>query len=226
MNFSNPYSRDLGVFTWAELQAAYPNGGGALAALPAGVTATVTNICKAVITVVPNAAKTRWIPQNGHAMLFNIGGDLATPLHTWAGATGKASIAGGGPTIAAGVLAAGDTLRNSIHLRKRNANATANWKVRFGTTGTYATDTVIRGDAIANVDNRQVSGLVELSFADTTSVFSSDWHPLNSQGTSTGLDQSTNINLASVMYIIAEISSINASDFVDLVMWRLEWFAQ
>lgn len=41
MRFTNPYSTHLGTFTWAELQASYPNAGGALAALPAGATVLV-----------------------------------------------------------------------------------------------------------------------------------------------------------------------------------------
>jgi hypothetical protein len=53
-------SRDLGTFTWAGLQSAYPNGGGALAALPAGVTAWASDLGVNGAPVTPNAAKTRW----------------------------------------------------------------------------------------------------------------------------------------------------------------------
>jgi hypothetical protein len=56
-------SRDLGVFTWAQLQAAYPNGGAALAALPAGATAFVSDWGA---WFVPNPAKTKWRPIGGH----------------------------------------------------------------------------------------------------------------------------------------------------------------
>jgi hypothetical protein len=52
-------SRDLGVFTWAQLQATYPNGSGALAALPAGATAFVSDWAA---EFAPNAARTVWRP--------------------------------------------------------------------------------------------------------------------------------------------------------------------
>jgi hypothetical protein len=57
---------NLGTFTWAGLQTAaptgYPNGSAALAALPAGVTAFVSD-WGALFT--PNPAKTRWRPVGG-----------------------------------------------------------------------------------------------------------------------------------------------------------------
>lgn len=78
MKFANSFSRDLGVFTWAELQAAYPNGGGALAALPVGVRAYVSDWN---IDFVPNAAKTAWIP-SGRITLFASASDSAGVLNT------------------------------------------------------------------------------------------------------------------------------------------------
>lgn len=57
MRFTNPYSTHLGTFTWAELQASYPNAGGALAALPAGITAFVSDWN---VDFTPNAAKAAW----------------------------------------------------------------------------------------------------------------------------------------------------------------------
>jgi hypothetical protein len=218
-------SRDLGVFTWAQLQATYPNGSGALAALPAGATAFVTDACKTVIQVWPNASKTRWVPVNSSAVLFAFGGDLASPVHTWAGATGSAAFAGGNPTVAAGLLSGGDTFKSIALLRKRGANATAGFNLRFGTAGTTA-DQPILGDALANFDNRQYRIDQDLSVADASSYFTSNWQGPSSQQTGAGLDRVSNVNLAAAMYFSADVSSINASDFVDLVYWRVEWFAQ
>lgn len=57
MNFTNPYSRFLGAYTWANLQSAYANGGGALSALPAGSFAFVSDWD---VMFYRNTAGTRW----------------------------------------------------------------------------------------------------------------------------------------------------------------------
>lgn len=124
MNFSNPYSRDLGVFTWAELQAAYPNGGGALAALPAGAYAFVTDWETAFY---PNAGKTRWITP-GRFTLYRLA--AAATINTTT------------PTIyaqtplPAGLLAARDTLRVEISAHDNGTSTIWNGWVYIGTAGT------------------------------------------------------------------------------------------
>ncbi len=123
MNFSNPYSRDLGVFTWAELQAAYPNGGGALAALPTGVRAFVGDLGH---EFVPNTAKTRWTPSGGSFVLRSNGGSVANPIASMTGVTsGSFSIPGGMPTIPSALLDQGDSIFVRGRVFKTGANATA-----------------------------------------------------------------------------------------------------
>lgn len=60
MRFTNSYSTHLGTYTWAELQAAYPNGGGALSALPSGAWAFVTDWS---VPFFRNSGGTRWVTQ-------------------------------------------------------------------------------------------------------------------------------------------------------------------
>ena len=78
MIFTNSFSRDLGVFTWSALQTAYPNSGGALAALPTGTRAFVSD-WGALFT--PNAAKTAWIPVSVITM-FSSSANSASALNT------------------------------------------------------------------------------------------------------------------------------------------------
>lgn len=218
-------SRHLGVMTWSALQAAYPNGGGALAAMPYGTTVTVTDACKCVFDMTPNAARTRWIPANGHAVLCNYGGSLASPIHTWAGATGKLSVPGGDVTIAANLLGAGDRLLLTAILRKRGANATATVNFRLGTTGSYGTDQFVASDSFANYDNRDFNFFADVSIT-ANSFTTTSWAEPTTQNTNAFRDRTTNVNHTATQYQIIDVTSIHASDFVDLVMWRLDWSAQ
>lgn len=217
--------RFLGTFTWSGLQTSYPNGGGALAGLSAGTTACVTDIGKSVIMVTPNAAKTRWIPQNGRATIYAASGDFGAPINSWAGTTGKFSPSGGDITIPASVLGAGDKIVSNGYLKKVGANATAVYNVRIGTTGTYNTDSQISNDTIAITDNRQKWEYGIGTFADATSMGVTNWNIQGQQNTAPGADRATNIDTAAAMYVIIEVTSIHASDTVQLIFWELEWRA-
>lgn len=61
MRFDNPSSRELPPMSWSALQTAYPNGGGALAALPDGTRVYVTDSWARAYWQ-PNAAGTKWVP--------------------------------------------------------------------------------------------------------------------------------------------------------------------
>lgn len=56
-----PVGLELAPMSWAALQTAYPNGGGALAALPAGTRVYVTDSWARAYWQ-PNAAGTKWVP--------------------------------------------------------------------------------------------------------------------------------------------------------------------
>jgi hypothetical protein len=213
------------VFTWAALQTAYPNGGGALAALPAGTTAYVTDACKSQMEMTPNAARTRWVPVNGAALLLNYGGDLGSPVHTWAGATGKAAFAGGDPAIGAGLLGVGDTLLVETMVRHRGTGGTANVVIRLGTSGAYGVGAGIISETASAIDNRQIRSAADASFADATSVLRT-FTLYYGQQTAVASDAAGLTDLAALMYITANCESINAADFMDLIYLRVRWFAQ
>jgi hypothetical protein len=222
MIFSNNPLVSLGTFTWANLQVAYPNGGGALAALPAGATAVVTGIGKAPCLMWPNSAKTRWVPVNGRHVLLQAGGTLPIPLFTWAGTTGVFTPAGGAVELPANVLAAGDFIHFQSLTRKRNANATATFAARIGTTGTVGADSAIVADTITNIDLRDYRPDTTAAMGDT-SWNASNWLPPMTQNTGVFVNRTTGYNRAALMYCWFEISAINALDFVDLISIRFSW---
>jgi hypothetical protein len=215
----------LGVFTWANLQAAYPNGGGALAALPAGVTATVTDAAQLPLTMTPNAAKTRWIPLNGVAVLWQYGGSYSSPLWTQAGATGQWSPPGGAMTNPAGLFAAGDSW--AVDWNASNTGTAANifYKLNFGTAGTTADAAVV--DVYQNPSNPSYYTKVDVSAGSSNRLVSTQWAPPinNAQAAGYIADATANVNLASAMTWTWNVVSINAADTFLLIRSTIVWRA-
>lgn len=142
MNFSNPYSRDLGVFTWAELQAAYPNSGGALAALPAGARAFVSDWNH---EFVPNAAKTRWVTRSPF-MLYETTGDVAV--------NSASEVFVAQPPVPAGLLAARARIRVEFSVHDNGTADTWTFNQRFGTAGTTGDSLVAPSLDLSNASQR------------------------------------------------------------------------
>lgn len=221
MNFSNPYSRDLGVFTWAALQAAYPNGGGALAALPTGVRAFVGDLGH---EFVPNTAKTRWTPSGGSFVLRSNGGSVANPIASMTGVTsGIFSIPGGMPTIPSALLDQGDSIFVRGRVFKTGANATANMVVRLGTAGT-ASDSDIYSVAFDNTSTRVISldGVIHVYSSSVVGAGAATNRGTDAIQTSIGAtDYTTNINTAAAMYVHFAIGSANTSDTFSLLGYSI-----
>jgi hypothetical protein len=219
-------SSGLGVFTWAGLQTDYPNGGGALAALPAGVTATVTGAAQAPLTMTPNAAKTRWIPLNGVAILWQYSGSFATPLWTQVGATGLWSPPGGAMTSPAGLFAAGDHF--SIDWTPSRGGSAANlfYAIRFGTAGGTA-DARMVDTYLTTTVGQVIYGKGETSFATATRVVTTNFFPIPNNLVSGGniVDETTNINAASAMTWTVDVVTINAADTFYLHRLSILWKA-
>jgi hypothetical protein len=221
----NGLGNSIGVFTWAALQAAYPNGGGALAALPAGVTATVTGAAQLPLTMTPNAAKTRWIPLNGVAPLWQYSGSFATPLWTLAGVAGSWSPPGGAMTHPAGLFAAGDHFTwNWTHDRLGTAG-NINYGLYFGTTGTTADSLPI--GSYADPSNPKIYAMGEVSAASSSRITGTNWNTPPNFNTGAGgiSDFTTNINLAAAMTWSINVVSINVADTFYLVRSTILWRA-
>jgi hypothetical protein len=224
MNFDNPRLLSLGTFTWAALQAAYPNGGGALAALPAGVTATVTNAARiAPVLMTPNAAKTFWVSVNANFTVASFAGSLSVPLYTWAGAAGDWAPAGGAITFPSNLLQAGQSIRVTALYRKRNANAAAAFRIYLGTSGTSA-DGVVWATSITAA-NSDAWRFTDITVASATRFTTTDYNVPNNTQIGSVSDGTANVNFASPMILTFRIDSINALDFVDLIMVRVEVFS-
>jgi hypothetical protein len=225
MNFDNPRLLSLGTFTWAALQAAYPNGGGALAALPTGATATVTGAAQLPLTMTPNAAKTRWIPLNGVALLWQYSGSFTTPLWTQAGATGAWSPPGGAMTNAAGLFAAGDHFTVDWVPSRAGAAANIFWNIHFGTAGTTADAILIQQTATSA--NPTMYGKGEISAASTSRLVTTNFSPLPNNGTTLASisDVTANVALGSAMTWLVNVNSINVADTFYLIRLSILWKA-
>jgi hypothetical protein len=142
MRFSNPASKDLGVYTWAALQAEFPHDGGALAALPNGVTAFVSDWGTAFT---PNAAKTKWRPVGGKFVLGQAQGSLASPVASITGVTVVTKFGITSLTVPADLTWAGVKLDCKAAFRKTGTNGTWTWNWRLGTGNTSSDNSLFDG---------------------------------------------------------------------------------
>lgn len=222
MRLSNPSSSDLGTYTWSQLQAAFPNGGAALAALPYSATAVVTDIGKAACKVTPNLAKTRWIPVGGRHRLMQYAGTKAAPAGTWS-STGKWTPSGGDVSTPADLFAADDMLTTELLVRHRGTAGTTAFRLRIGTTGTYATDCLLLDDSTSIADARE--NRLKISCTITAASIMTTSYSGTGQVTGASWDRTTNWNIAALMYLIIECSGITAGDYLDIIYWQTTWEA-
>lgn len=213
----------LGVLTWEQLQAAYPNGGAALAALPTGVNVVVTGIGKNVCWMTPNSAKTRWLPVNGQHVLWQVAGSLSAPFYTWT-STGQLSISGGNIEIPASLMMQGDQLWTCMRVRKRGTAATSGVVFRLGTAGTTS-DQGVSFATVANANNRD-AWIFDLAYVSSTTRFTVGNTLLpNNQATAVSSDKTASVNFEALMYVSIDCSSLTAPDELDLISADVAWRA-
>lgn len=230
MKFTNSFSRDLGVFTWAGLQSAYANGGGALAALPTGTTAFVSD-WGAQFT--PNAAKTYWKPSNGYVSISGQVAALSTYLAqlTGSGALQK-FVPPVTPTIPANLLQIGCRLYVA-YLAKRTTLATtpgaANVHVHIGTTDSTSDQNLGAVNVAATLNMSIVlEAPFEIVASNTIRYYNTAARNYATVSSSNISDATSNINLAAQQYVNIVIGtgfvSGAASDVVqlnELHVWAL-----
>lgn len=161
MKFANPYSRDLGVFTWAELQAAYPNGGAALAALPTGTRAMVVeSTWQGWFT--PDIAKAYWTVTAPTSIV------LDTTAQT-------GDVSGNDQVVKSALVAAGllracrkFIVRSSIGKNGGTDAATSEW-LRIGTAGTLSDAQLFQFQTFINT-TRSLSTWIEYRVGSATSL--------------------------------------------------------
>lgn len=212
-------SRDLGVFTWTNLQATYANGGGALAGLPTGVTAFVSD-WGALFT--PNAAKTAWIPEARHLQISSAVSSTASPLASLTGVTsGKFSIPGGAPVIPAGLTTTGWHVWLIANLRRTTSTATATIDVRLGTADSSA-------DGIFGTNATAASATalwydMESGFYSTTGRLREGASPGSTDSRLIGMsavDITANVDTTAAQYLSFHIASANTADVFQLLSYR------
>lgn len=161
MKFTNSFSRDLGVFTWATLQAAYPNGGAALAALPTGTRAMVVeSTWQGWFT--PDIAKAYWTVVAPTSIV------LDTTSQT-GDTTGNDQVVKSA-LVAAGLLRACRKFRVLVALGKNGTtDAATSETLRVGTAGTTG-DTSTFAYTAMSAANRSLPIAIEFVVSSSTQL--------------------------------------------------------
>jgi len=184
---------NLGTYTWADLQAAYPNGGGALAALPAGAVAWVEETAWHG-WVTPNIGKTYWSVVSPTSVV------LDTTMQTGA-ADGTHQVVKSS-LLPVGLLRAGRKIIIKGALGKNGAtDASTTVQARIGTAGTTADSALLSFPAMSAAQRSTWAG-TEWKLASATS-FQSIGPPNNnwwsaSGGASTIVGQAWSVAIANV----------------------------
>lgn len=213
---------NLGAYTWAGLQVEYPNGGAALAALPANAMAFVSTFgC----LMAPNAAKTRWRPLSGEFVLRQDSGSLSSPLASLTGATsGNLPIPGGNVSIPADLCAADWAIFAFFKARKTGTNDVAALLLRLGTADSVS-DGIVSTAICENTNGRPLDNNAEIYFQSSTRVLcagvrSAGLADLAAMPDPT--DQTTNVDSAIAMTLGAYVFSQSAADTVELLSYSVK----
>lgn len=195
------------VGTWAQLQAAYPNGGRALRALRRGTKAFVTNWG---VDFTPDAAGARWVAQP--FTLAAGGSAYAAPIGTLS-ANGMFVQA----PVPAALLGAGSHIELVMRTKRTGSAAVINQGIWLGTAGTTGDSRLLALQV--NAANGQEHRLPRISVCCVAgnTVSTSDWASDGQQAPNIGSDRSTNINYAADMTLSWGISSITSPDTISLI---------
>lgn len=217
-------ARNLGVFTWAELSALYPNGGASLAALSAEARAVVTNVGKLPCVLMPNAAKTYWVPENGIHRIARYGGSLATPVFTAAGSDATFAPPGGAISIPGGLVQPGQGFQISLVSRRRNANSSIYGYLYFGTAGAPP-DPAVATVWLSSLNTpAYTNAAIYVSVASATVMTSNSFMgPINTNNAGDTFDFTTNVNFAATMIFTFFFDLSHVSDFGDLTLLDILW---
>lgn len=221
--YPTPRSRGrlgIGTYTWAELQAAYPNNGAALLALPANTMAFVSD-WQALF--VRNAAGDWWHPINKVLQIASANSSQSSPLATISGATsGKFSIPAGAPKIPANLARAGWFVWFMANIRRVNANGSATISANLGTSGSASDDPL---NTVSTTTGFMTLWFdVDAGFYSATGRFREGAQPTSgTDARLTGVsswDYTTNVNTAADQYLSFNVASANAADAFYLQSFR------
>lgn len=169
---------------------------------------------------------TRWAPFNNRQQLFKAQfGTIAAPSMTVTGAPAAFPLSAY-PTIPAGLLAVGDTLKFEYRVR-RHGIAAMSHALYFGSHATYNSNVAPIGPqvgAVTDLTGHDYSA--EFTFTSATSGVSTRNMLVNSGTGSTAMvDLSTNINIAADQKAFPAITVLSGTDSVDLIHLEIIWIA-
>jgi|CXWL01.1.fsa_nt_gi hypothetical protein len=169
---------------------------------------------------------TRWAPFNNRQQLFKAQFEtIAAPSMTVTGAPAAFSLSAY-PTIPAGLLAVGDTLKFEYRVRRHGVAAMSH-ALYFGSHATYNSNVAPIGPQVGSVTD--VTGhdyAAELTITSATSGVSTRNLVVNSGTGSTAMvDLSTNLNIAADQKAYPAITVLSGTDSVDLLHLEIIWIA-
>lgn len=218
MNFTNPYSTNLGTFTWAELQAAYPNGGGALAALPSGATAMVVeSTWKGLFT--PDIAKAYWTVTAPTSPILN------TALTS--GTTSGAAQIVFSQLLPAGILRACKSFGLKFTYAKSGAtDSQSGGGLRLGTAGTTSDTSIGTSSTLMGASGRALATEVMFFVSSATEITRGGPQPMlgwNGTGSSQTIQVYTVSNIDSnALYLSIEIQLSGTTNTPQVQFVQLE----
>lgn len=208
----------------------YSTYAAAIADVPAATWPTMAIVCADVgssrIILTSNASSYR--PRLGYSCLFKgVYGTLASPTNNISAGTGGTSTTFpiGTPTIPAGLLAVGDSLRLMLRLQRHNANATMVVRANLGTAGD-GNDADLWSATLAATNLLICPAFTDIAIGSATVFSTSSSQSLFGSGiASAAVDKTTNFNVASTLKFSVSIQTKDASDTLDLMSYSLEWLA-
>lgn len=169
---------------------------------------------------------TRWAPLNNRQQLFKAQfGTIATPSMTLTGAPAAFPLSAY-PTIPAGLIQVGDTLRFEYRIR-RTGTAAMSHALYFGAHATYNSNVAPIGPHSGSVvDLGGHDYACEFTFASATAGVSTRQLTLNSAtGALALVDLSANVNIAADQKAYPAITVLSGTDSVALVHLEIVWIA-
>ena len=216
----------LGYYTWADLQTAYANGGGALAALPLGSTALVNMGSETVVLTArstsngttPNA----WVP-DGWRVLKKVAGTLGAPNQTLSANAAVQLFTNIGVTLPANFLQVGMRLRLSATLRRTGTANAVNIRPTVGAANSNA-DTFFASlgfTATANQDMRIFLDLEVRTIGASATLGGANALGANAQNTAQQIEV-TGLDTTAALYLNLTSSAITSPDTVILTDGMVE----
>lgn len=179
------------------------------------------------VSIINDAVNNIWQPVGDRARMFKKSfGSIAAPTLSLSAAA-KFNV-GVDPVIPAGLLYAGSKFHILAKFQRHGTHASLNPVVRayLGTDANYINNTIVYQRAMANTDLQSQFASTEIDILTATTA-TATYDVIRSGAGSAGTfkDVTANFNVGSNMYLTFGVSSIDATNSVDLLSFECWWEA-